>query len=61
MGQTLHDSKPNNKNTVNELGNTFHASKPCFFLHSGISHESSRCLGIVHDYENQITHKMFID
>jgi len=51
MGPTLYDSKPNNKNTVNKLGDICHASEPCFFLHSDMLHESSSCVGIVHDSE----------
>jgi len=51
MGPTLYDSNPQNRNTVNRLGEECRDDEPCYFLHADMLHEAPACTGIVHDPE----------
>ena len=51
MGPTLYNSDPNERNTVNRLGDSCNEGEPCYFLHSDMLHESPACIGIAHDPE----------
>lgn len=51
MGPTLYDTKPENLNVVNRLGEECGDEEPCFFLHSDMLHEAPDCVGIAHDPE----------
>ena len=51
MGPTLYNSDPNDRNTVNRLGESCNEGEPCYFLHSDMLHESPGCIGIAHDPE----------
>lgn len=51
MGPTLYDSRPENRNTVNRLGQDCRPEEPCYFLHADMLHESPSCIGITHDPE----------
>jgi hypothetical protein len=51
MGPTLYDSRPENRNTVNRIGEQCRPEEPCYFLHADMLHESPACIGITHDPE----------
>ncbi|CAB9512318.1 expressed unknown protein [Seminavis robusta] len=51
MGPTLYNTDPNNRNTVNRLGEPCGPEEPCFFLHADMLHEAPDCIGIAHDPE----------
>lgn len=51
MGPTLYDTKPQNRNVVNRLGEECGEEEPCFFLHADMLHEAPDCIGIAHDPE----------
>jgi len=56
MGPTLYDSRPQNRNVVNRLGQECGIEEECYFLHSDMLHEAPSCLGIVHDPEVSTAH-----
>ena len=51
MGPTLYNSNPDNRNTVNRLGQQCSKEEECFFLHADMLHEAPECIGITHDPE----------
>ncbi len=46
-----YNSDPNDRNTVNRLGEDCRKEEPCYFLHSDMLHEAPACVGIAHDPE----------